>query len=118
MLRERIYNTINPNGEVISMILNTKTLLLLAGWILAGLASVALIAQHMKWTEQQSRWQAELNQQQQRVVELELIIAGLHTDIDESGPGLNEAATKTGTAISNVFDRVRSTFSRGGVPSE
>ena len=100
------------------MTLNTKTLLLLAGWILAGLASVALIAQHMKWSEQQARWQTQLGQQQQRVVELELIIAELHTDIDESGPTISETATKTGSAISNVFDRVRSSFSRGGVPSD
>ena len=100
------------------MTLNAKTLLLLAGWILAGLASVALIAQHMKWSQQQARWQAELGQQQQRVVELELIIAELHTDIDESGPTINETAAKTGSAISDVFDRVRNTFSRGGVPSD
>ena len=101
------------------MMFNAKTGGLLVGWALAALASVALIAQHVKWSEAHERWQAELDHKQRRVVELELIIAELHTDIDESGPTINEAAGKTGSAISNVLDRVRSTFSRGGeAPSD
>lgn len=98
---------------------DAKTVLLLAGWILAGLASVALIAQHIKWSNQQALWQQELAQwqdklteQAQHTVELELIIADLHLQRDESGPGLNETAEKTGSAINNVFNRVRSSFKR------
>ncbi|HEY7771609.1 MAG TPA: hypothetical protein VIC26_00395 [Marinagarivorans sp.] len=101
------------------MTFDSKTIVLLAGWGLAALASVALITQHAKWSEAQASWHAELEQKQRRVVELELIIAELHTDIDEGGPTINDATSKTGSAISNVLDRVRNTFTRGGeVPSD
>lgn len=93
---------------------NSKTLLLLAGWILAGLASVTLIVQHVKWTEQQTLWQQALGEQEQRVVELETIIADLHLDNDQSGPApvVSNAASKTGETISNVFGRLRNSLRR------
>ena len=93
---------------------NSKTLLLLAGWILAGLASVTLIVQHVKWTEQQTLWQQALGEQEQRVVELETIIADLHLDNDQSGPApvVSNAASKTGETISNVFGCLRNSLRR------
>ncbi len=115
------------------VIVDAKTLMVLVGWILAGLASVALIAQHIRWTNQQSLWQQELTQQVERVVELELIIADLHLQKDEraamadiadvntalepvpaekAGTAIKETAQKTGSAINSAFNRVRSTFKR------
>ena len=91
---------------------NSRFIIAMAGWALAAFASVGLIVQHMKWREQQALWQVELAQQSERIVELELIIADLHTDIDRSGPGLNEAAAKTGSAITSVLERVRDRLSR------
>jgi len=46
------------------------------------------------------------------LVELEVLIADLYLAKDESGTGLNDAAAKTGTAISNVFQRVRESLKR------
>lgn len=120
------------------VIVDAKTLMVLVGWILAGLASVALIAQHVRWTNQQSLWQQELTHQVERVVELELIIADLHLQKDEraamadtadvntalepvpadrapaekAGTAIKETAQKTGSAINSAFNRVRSTFKR------
>jgi hypothetical protein len=97
--------------------INSRLTLSLIGWVLAAVASVALILQHIKWREQQALWQSQLNEQHERVVELELIIAELHTDLDQGGPGLNRAAAKTSSAISNVLERVRERLSRGA-PAE
>ncbi|WP_053980092.1 hypothetical protein [Marinagarivorans algicola] len=120
------------------VIVDAKTLMVLVGWILAGLASVALIAQHIRWTNQQSLWQQELTHQVERIVELELIIADLHLQKDEraasvdiadaktnlepisdklapaekAGAAIKETAQKTGSVINSAFSRVRSTFKR------
>lgn len=94
------------------MAFDQKVVFAIAGWALAAVASVALVVQHQKAQHLQAQWHSTLSEQQARIVELELLIADLYLDKDESSPSINDAAAKTGTAISNVFQRVRESLKR------
>ncbi|MDZ7924801.1 MAG: hypothetical protein U5M23_12270 [Marinagarivorans sp.] len=116
------------------VVFSVPVILLLVGWILAGCASTALIVQHLKWTQQQNRWQQvlveqvqKLSDQEQKMVELETIIADLHSDKDRqesvrieprrvpsqpTPPVETDPAEKAGEAISTAVDRFRSIFKR------
>lgn len=94
------------------MAFDQKVVFAFVGWALAAAASVALVVQHQKTQQQQQQWQSTINEQQARIVELEVLIADLYLAKDESGTGVSDAASKTGTAISNVFQRVRERLKR------
>ncbi len=116
------------------VVFNVQILLLLLGWILAGCASTALIVQHIKWTQQQSLWQQALaeqaqkiSDQEQKMIELETIIADLHSDKDRQEtvrvqprrapseavqPAGAESVEKAGEAISTAVERVKNIFKR------